>query len=647
MYMDEPGRLAALACLDLVGEESEAFFQRIGRMAVRYFDFPAVMITFIDAEQEWFKAGVGFEAQSLPRTLAFGDAVLAAGQAVFVEDTLENDRFFDHPLVVDAPNVRAYFAVPIFSPTGHIVGTLALIDYQPRRLTSDDLVFLEDLSAIIENELNRLSTCASYESVENQLLRYSERFKKSLNYANVGSWDWNLKTSDVFLTEQVSMLLGYPEADMRVSYKSFLDSIHPADRKPVLAQIRDSIVEGSEFDIDFRIVKPDGEQRWMHTKGDVFTDETGEPERVLGIIVDIHERKKLELDFLENELKFRNLYENAPIGLALNNFKGRFLAANHALLEMLGYSEPELKDLSYWDITPESYQAQELELLEQLGEQRQYGPYEKEYIRKDGSVLRVRLNGVLIQEPNDEPLIWSFIEDITDAKQAEQAVKEAHNRLLEAQKLANMGSWQANMATGELHWSETIYDIFGFDKEGFSPSVEAFKNAIHPEDVALVEQSEKKAEITGVHDVVHRIIRPDGEVRYVHELAQLVESESGKKDLLSGTVQDVTELKRVESSLRIFQRIFCASQQGMGITDKDGFLLYTNRAHDEIHGYEHGETVGMHITKFFSSENRDWIMERVGRCIEEGEGWTGLLPIVQKNGKPVVTSANVNVIMDG
>jgi diguanylate cyclase (GGDEF)-like protein len=96
------------------------------------------------------------------------------------------------------------------------------------------------------------------------------------------------------------------------------------------------------------------------------------------------------------------------------------------------------------------------------------------------------------------------------------------------------------------------YDIFGVDSKAFVPSIRAFKAMVHPEDLESVEASMRRAEQTGSHDVVHRIIRPDGEVRWVHELADYVPE--GDEQILIGTVRDITEQKKLELRLRQLSR---------------------------------------------------------------------------------------------
>ncbi|MCE8028298.1 GGDEF domain-containing protein [Billgrantia desiderata] len=136
--------------------------------------------------------------------------------------------------------------------------------------------------------------------------------------------------------------------------------------------------------------------------------------------------------------------------------------------------------------------------------------------------------------------------------EAREKIAHLKRTLLRIQQVARLGYWRASLKANELYWSEVTYDIFGVDPDTFTPSIRAFKAMVHPQDVESVESSMRRAEQTGNHDVVHRIIRPDGEVRWVHELADYVPE--GDDQVLIGTVRDITEQKKLELRLRQLSR---------------------------------------------------------------------------------------------
>lgn len=123
----------------------------------------------------------------------------------------------------------------------------------------------------------------------------------------------------------------------------------------------------------------------------------------------------------DHNARLRGLFELSPIGIALNDFaSGQFIDGNDALIDPTGYTRQQFRTLTYWDLTPREYAALEAQQLETLRSTGRYGPYEKEYIRRDGSRYPVRLNGMLIRDSSGRELIWSMVEDISQRRQAER-----------------------------------------------------------------------------------------------------------------------------------------------------------------------------------------------------------------------------------
>lgn len=128
--------------------------------------------------------------------------------------------------------------------------------------------------------------------------------------------------------------------------------------------------------------------------------------------------------------KFRMLFERSPIGMALVDHKsGEFLEVNDAVLKSSGYTRDEFMNLSYWDITPIEYEAQEKAQIETLNKTCSFGPNTKEYIRKDGTRYPISISGALFTEINGEKVVWGIIEDITERKKAEQTIREQNEKL--------------------------------------------------------------------------------------------------------------------------------------------------------------------------------------------------------------------------
>jgi diguanylate cyclase (GGDEF)-like protein/PAS domain S-box-containing protein len=148
----------------------------------------------------------------------------------------------------------------------------------------------------------------------------------------------------------------------------------------------------------------------------------------MAVTTDSQPKQNHETLLLRSEERFRLLFEMAPIGMAMaDHTTGRFLEANDALLRLTGYSREEFLALTYWDILPEEYREQQHMQIAEADQKRRFGPHEKEYIRKDGSRVPIKISGFLHTDPDGNQVSWGIIEDITERRAYEQAIQRLAN----------------------------------------------------------------------------------------------------------------------------------------------------------------------------------------------------------------------------
>jgi PAS domain S-box-containing protein len=316
--------------------------------------------------------------------------------------------------------------LPILLAWVHLLGERAGIWDPPMAAALTALVFIVVCSALAYHAARRASRST-------QALRESRgRLARSQEIAHLGSWELDLVNDRLTWSDEVYRIFGLAPQEFKATYEAFLETVHPDDRAAVDAAYSGSLREGRDtYEIEHRIERAStGEIRTVHEKCEHVRDASGRIVRSIGMVHDITERKQAEEALRMSEEKFRTLHALSPIAIVLNRLdNGQFLESNQALWEMTGYTEEEFRSLTYWDITPIEYQdmeAKQLELLHTVG---RYGPYEKEYIRKDGSRFPVLLSGVRIKDPGGTDLIYSVIQDITELKAKEQALRELNATL--------------------------------------------------------------------------------------------------------------------------------------------------------------------------------------------------------------------------
>ncbi|NVB36851.1 sigma 54-interacting transcriptional regulator [Pseudenhygromyxa sp. WMMC2535] len=143
---DEVARLTALESYEILDTAPEENFDDLVTLAAHVADTPAALISFVDADRQWFKASHGVDMVQTPRELSFCGHVVATGQSLVVEDAREDARFCDNPLVCDEPHVAFYAGLPLITPEGHVLGTLCVLDHRPHVLGPEQLTMLRRLA---------------------------------------------------------------------------------------------------------------------------------------------------------------------------------------------------------------------------------------------------------------------------------------------------------------------------------------------------------------------------------------------------------------------------------------------------------------------------------------------------------------------
>ncbi|MGA0532232.1 GGDEF domain-containing protein [Hansschlegelia sp. KR7-227] len=171
---DEDGRLAALARYDILDTPPEEAFDRITRLAQKIFHAPIATVSLLDGHRQWFKSAQGLTASETPRDMAFCNVPIQRRAPLVVHDAAAHPEFRDNPMVVGEPHIRFYAGAPLKSPDGHVVGTLCVMDREPRTFDDADLAVLIDLAHIVTDELE-LRLLANVDSLTGALSRIAFR----------------------------------------------------------------------------------------------------------------------------------------------------------------------------------------------------------------------------------------------------------------------------------------------------------------------------------------------------------------------------------------------------------------------------------------------------------------------------------------
>ena len=294
----------------------------------------------------------------------------------------------------------------------------------------------------------------------------------------------------MYASPQIEAQSGYPPQAFVEDPELWIKLLHPADRERVLAEDRRTDETGDPFRIEYRVITRDGRVLWIRDEAILVQDREGRPRFWQGVMFDITEQKRAERALQESEQQQRATFEQAAVGIAHAAPDGSWLRVNQRLCDIVGYTREELLQKTFQDIThPDDLDA-DLGYTRQLlsGERSTYS-MEKRYLNREGSVVWVDLTVSLVREPSGEPDYFiAVIEDITDRKRAEEALRQSEEiyrtvveQAAESIFIVDPDTKRILAANAALHRSlgyaadelkkMTLYDVVAHDRESIDEDI--------------------------------------------------------------------------------------------------------------------------------------------------------------------------------
>ena len=394
---------------------------------------------------------------------------------------------------------------------------------------------------------------------EDRLRRSEAYLAEAQRLSRTGSFGWTPSNGELHWSDEIFRILEY-DPSIKPTVERVLQCVHPDD-VAMMRRVLDETSRGEkDFDITHRLLMPDGSVKFVHVLSRVLKDATGNLE-IVGALMDITENTHLYRDLAEREAKIRRLVEANIIGVFLGDFDGRILEANDAFLRIVGYDREDLAAgrVNWKDLTPRDWRQRDAQWIEEHKRTGVRLPIEKEYFRKDGSRVPILLGSATFEEGGNQSV--AFVLDLTERRRAEQALQRSQFYLSEGQRLARMGSWALNPSGFFDHWSDELFQVYGLDPQKGAPTVDQYLATVHPLDRNFMAETIRRmhAERCGC-DVKKRIVRPDGELRYIRCVGVPVIEDEVLKGFL-GSAMDITEQELLTQELERRQAYLADAQE--------------------------------------------------------------------------------------
>ena len=265
---------------------------------------------------------------------------------------------------------------------------------------------------------------------------------------------------------------------------------------------------------------------------------------------DVSERRRTQEALEASESRFRQLADSNVLGIITWDNQGNICEANDTFLEMTGFTREELHrgHVNWKRLTPLGFQKADDRAFEEIAATGRCTPFEKELVHKDGRRVAVMLGAVPVDGETNRGL--AFVVDVSQQKQAEAKVRASEASLVQAQRIAHIGSWDYDVVANRVDWSAQAYHLYGVDPGKSKIDYQTFLDCVHPDDREWVDEAVQACVAGAPYNIEHRVQWPDGTVLFVQERGEVIIRDSkGRATKMSGTIQDITDRKIAETAL--------------------------------------------------------------------------------------------------
>ncbi|MBT3925755.1 MAG: PAS domain-containing protein [Rhodospirillaceae bacterium] len=449
-----------------------------------------------------------------------------------------------------------------------------------------------------------------------------ERLNEAQRMARMGEWSLDLVTEKLTYSDQVYDLLGISKDDFTPTPDHFEGLVHPDDKEWFQKHVKDRVYEAEILTYDHRIVRADGQILYMEQRNEPVLDDAGKVIARRGTIQDITESKLATLALQESEARLREAQRIARLGEWYRDLASNQLTYSDEIYEILGETRENFTP------SPEALVAlihpDDRDFFQHIAQKKIIEPapftYSHRIIRPDGETIHV--------EQRSEPVLGDdgkviarrgTLQDITPLKQATLALQKSEAEFAQAQAIAHVGSWYRDLVADELTYSDEMFQILGVKKEEFDVAPQSFMAMVHPDDRDHVyNTSQRDLEAAHTFDYEHRIVRPDGTVRYIDHHSAPIFDEAGMVIARRGTMQDITARKEAEIALELAQRSLDASHELILRCAPDGRILYANPAACRSLGYSAAELLKLSVPDMNADIKPDVLQEQWRELREVG-----------------------------
>lgn len=446
-HFRETDRLSALKALSLLDTVSEKEFEEITFLASKICNAPIALISLVDENRQWFKSKHGLNVNETPRDVSFCGHAILEDDIFVIPNAKVDERFADNPLVTGEPRVEFYAGIPICDPeSGLPIGTLCVIDHQPKQLSKDQLEGLRALKNQVQKLLQLRSQLSSSRNLELQLTAQNKRFEFILEGAGLGSWDWWLDTNVAEFDMRWCEILGLKVEDTPQLLSTWDALVHPDDKDNAYQNIQDYLKGNTAvYENLHRLKHVSGNWVWILSRGRISErHEDGRPKRFTGTHFDVTKQVKSEKQ-LEEAQKIAKI---GSWSFDLRTQKQTWSKEHYEIFEIPLLQSEESLFQAYRDrIHPEDLPQLDRVLEQALSLGKGFVFNHRVILDKGKRTKHVQGIGKVTLDIQGKPIsVSGTCQDITEKLQLENELETKRLETIQASKMATLGEMAAGVA---------------------------------------------------------------------------------------------------------------------------------------------------------------------------------------------------------
>ncbi|MGH6850080.1 MAG: PAS domain S-box protein [Methylocella sp.] len=710
---NEPERLAAVRRYDILDTPPDGACDRITAIAARLFNVPISIISVVDHDRIWFKSRHGVSVTEIGRDPGLCASVTLRGEPRILPDAKLDLHALANPLVAGEFGLRFYAGVPLRTSDGFNLGTLCVIDKEPREVSAEEIALLEDLASLVMDQLElRLQAragLAAKDALVEELRHSQEQLNIALTASGTGTFRWNPHTGEFLAFDNnLKRLFGFASGEPVRDTEDLIGRVHPDDVPRLVAAIN-RCRKGADFEMEFRVVHPDGTIHWLSDRAKMERDAEGNPTYLVGACTDVTQRTESEYAARETAQRFLFMAETMPQKIFTATASGDVDYLNQQWKVFTGLPSNQIRDWGWTQLVHPDDVEENIRRWRHSIETGEPFEFTHRFRRADGAYRWHLSRARAMRDGSGAIAMWvGSNTEIHEQKEMAEALRESEERLsaeLAAAQLLqristelvheqNVQSFYAKLvdAAARIMCSDCASiqllhperddrgELHLLAAHGFSPQAAKFWERVRADSACtcgMALRTRERAIATNVETCdfmagtqdrasyleagIHAAQSTPLLSRSGHLLGMISthwrephepsETDLQRFDVLARQAADLLERAQAETALRESEErlraIVDQTKAGIAQTDLTGRFELVNERYCEITGYSRDELLRMQMQELTHPEDLPRNLELFRRMTAEGAPFVIEKRYLRKDGSAIWVSNTVSLARDG